>query len=143
MASNPKPKLLLIDDAAIVREPLAMSFDRRGFNVSQAANGIDGLATLKSAVTPFDLIILDYAMPEMDGIAFLNALNQYPALQQIPVIMLTDNNKNEIVKDAAALGVKGYLLKSTVNLDEIEKLIKEIISQSKLTKSTGGRSQGS
>jgi CheY-like chemotaxis protein len=80
-------RMLLVDDDDDLRQSLAELLVEEGFQVTQAVDGRDALARL--ANEPIDLILLDYMMPEMDGLAFREAQCAHPRLAQIPVILLT------------------------------------------------------
>lgn len=80
-------KLLVVDDEPSTREMLRRRLQRLGFEISEAENGRDALAKLKQS--PFDLVLLDIVMPELDGFQTLEYMRSDPALRHIPVIMLT------------------------------------------------------
>ena len=80
--------VLVVDDEAIIRECIQIGLETyRGWKVLQADTGITGLARAKEEQP--DVILLDVSMPEMDGIATLQELQQDEATRHIPVIMLT------------------------------------------------------
>ena len=81
------PRILSIDDSKTIRLLLARLFRPFACELMEAANGEEGLA-VASRENP-DLIILDYNMPVMDGIAMLRKMREDPALKRTPVIMLT------------------------------------------------------
>lgn len=80
-------RVLLVDDDEDLRQSLADLLLEEGLEVIQAVDGRDALARL--AEVPVDLILLDYMMPEMDGLAFRQVQRAHPKLAQIPVILLT------------------------------------------------------
>lgn len=63
LATDRKRKALVVDDSLVVRKSLAMALKKKGFDVSQAVNGLDGLKQLKQ--TLFDLVLCDFLMPGM------------------------------------------------------------------------------
>ena len=67
-------KILIVEDHAEVREPLAMLLHHEGFEARRAANGSEALALL-ALETP-DLILLDMIMPKMDGLTLLELLRR-------------------------------------------------------------------
>jgi CheY-like chemotaxis protein len=79
--------VLLVDDDEDLRQSLAELLGEEGFRVTQAVNGKDALKRL--AVELVDVILLDYMMPEMDGLAFSRAQRAHPGFAHIPVILLT------------------------------------------------------
>ena len=129
MVLKSRPKILIVDDAAIIREPLARALEESGYRVIQSPDGDDAIHQLVSAVNQFDVIILDYGLPKMDGIAFLKQMREEEAWVKIPVIMLTESGQDTVVNEAVALGVKGYLLKSSFTLDELDQIIRSQLTE--------------
>ena len=110
--------ILVVDDMNIFREPIAAALRHRGYSTQCAANGVEALQQVH-ANRP-DLILLDVAMPEMDGITFLSKIKAEPGpLSKIPVILLTAVAERDYILQAAKLGVRDYLLKSRFSLDEL------------------------
>ena len=110
-------KILIVDDMAIVRDPIAAALQQAGYETLCARNGREALE-LARAQHP-DLILLDISMPVMDGMSCLIALRRDQATNDTPVLMLTETTARDVVAQAAQLGVQGYLLKSTFSLDEM------------------------
>jgi CheY-like chemotaxis protein len=109
--------ILVVDDMPIFRDPIAASLRLAGFATVCAANGKEALAA--AAVHRPDVILLDVAMPVMDGIACLRELRANPTLVKIPVILLTAMSDKRYVVEAGKLGVQDYLLKSAFSMQEL------------------------
>lgn len=124
-------RIMVVDDMAIVREPIAASLNDAGFEVKQAGNGREALLMLKDWVP--DVILLDLAMPEVDGLTFLGMIRERPALKKIPVILLTAVSDRPAVQKAALLGVRDYLLKSSFSLKDMLARVKKYVDQSTST----------
>lgn len=103
------PRILSIDDSKTIRLLLARLFRPFACELMEAANGEEGLA-VASRENP-DLIILDYNMPVMDGIAMLRKMREDPGLKRTPVIMLTAESGPESLATVARLGVRDYVTK--------------------------------
>jgi len=102
-------KVLIVDDSASMRQMIAFTLTRAGFEVAQGVNGKDGLAQL--AKYQPNLIITDLNMPEMDGIEFIRQLRALSGSRLTPVLMLTtesDAAKKQAGKNA---GASGWLVK--------------------------------
>lgn len=92
-ADEHRTKILVVEDAAIVRDPIAASLRLAGYKTLSAANGSDGLQLLRHERP--DLVLLDLAMPVMDGVAFLQHLRADPILASTPVIVLSGTPEAE------------------------------------------------
>jgi two-component system cell cycle response regulator len=101
--------LLVVDDNAINRLMLSRHIERQGHTAAVAENGIQALEMLRSQ--PFDLVLLDIMMPEMDGYAVLETLKADPALRDIPVIMISALDELDSVVRCIELGAQDYLPK--------------------------------
>jgi HD-like signal output (HDOD) protein/CheY-like chemotaxis protein len=112
-----KNHILLVDDAAICREPVAYFLTKSGYNVTCAANGREALDAIQS--TPPDLILLDLLMPVMDGLSLLRTLHGLKPQIKIPVLLLTAVSDKKHILEAAKLGVSGYMLKTRFSLDDL------------------------
>lgn len=80
--------LLLVEDNDDVREMMALALQLDGHTVHAVANGREALASLKDGVEPC-LILMDLMMPVMNGWEFRAALQQDPALREIPVVVVS------------------------------------------------------
>lgn len=103
------PLILSVDDSTTVRSLLARLFRPFACELCEASNGEEGLAV--AAEKRPDLILLDYNMPVLDGIAMLRRLREDPVLKRTPVIMLTAESGPESMATVARLGVRDYVTK--------------------------------
>ncbi len=120
-----KEKVLLVDDEREFTQILSERMVSRGVDVDTAASGIE--AVQKAKDVPYDAIILDLAMPEMDGIDTLKHLLEMNA--DLQVIMLTGYATAQKGIEALELGAMDVLEKPT----EIQKLM-ETIQRAKANK---------
>ena len=109
--------ILIADDMAVFREPIAAALRAHGYQTLCAADGKQALA-LMARQTP-DLVLLDLSMPVLDGYQTLQAMKADPGLARIPVILLTAFSDRDQILKAAELGVRDYLLKSQFSLREL------------------------
>jgi two-component system cell cycle response regulator len=117
-------KILAVDDSKAIRMVIQGAFSTCDCDLSEAANGEEGLA-LAVREKP-DLILLDITMPVMDGVAMLAALRRDPQLKKIPVIVMSAESSRENVANRARLGVNDYLakpFKEQVLLDAVRKIV--------------------
>ncbi len=101
-------KVLVIDDAEVIRTYLQSLLPTRGYDVLLAADGPAALALLEGGTRP-DVIICDIMMPQMDGIETLRRIKALDA--SLPVIMLSVVGKAGTVVEAMNLGAADYLNK--------------------------------
>src|SRR5687767_13301151 len=106
--------VLVVDDMAIFRDPIAASLRLAGYETLCAADGAEALQVTRDRRP--NLVLLDLAMPKVDGITFLKQLRADPAVAGTPVILLTAISERKSVLAAAELGVSDYLLKSRFTL---------------------------
>jgi len=109
--------ILVVDDDPACRELLRRILPRSGHVVVVATNGKDALTAISEH--PPQLILLDLAMPQMDGLTFLRNLREMPQYANTPVILCTAIANRDIVRIAASLGVKDYLLKSEYTIQTL------------------------
>jgi CheY-like chemotaxis protein/HD-like signal output (HDOD) protein len=115
--------ILVVDDMAVFREPIAASLRLAGYETLCAADGVEALElTLKHQP---ELILLDVSMPRMDGLTFLKRLRSEPTIAKTRVMLLTALSEKDHVLTAATLGVRDYLLKSRFRLTDLLDRIKK------------------
>lgn len=102
-------RILVIDDDDLVREQLMGWFEREGYEVAEAA---DGLAGVEHALAqPPDLIVCDIAMPEMSGYEVLENVRGHSHTTTMPFIFLTGQSDKSFVRHGMELGADDYLTK--------------------------------
>jgi PAS domain S-box-containing protein len=107
-------KVLVVDDNAASRQILEKILESFSFEVTLAASGEEGLAELENAGKdePFDLVIMDWKMPGMDGIEASKRIKHHKDLGKIPpIILVTGYGREETMQQAEQLGLEGFLLK--------------------------------
>lgn len=102
-------RLLIVDDNRVNRLLLSRSVELLGYTATVAENGRAAMDMLRTS--PFDLMLLDIEMPEMDGFEVLEAINLEPALQDIPVIVTSSVEGVENIVRCIDLGAEDYLPK--------------------------------
>lgn len=104
------PRVLVVDDDAMLRSSVAEILAEAGYETVEADNGVNALNRLKEDAN-FDVVLTDMKMPEMDGPALLNELRtHYP---DISVIMMTGQGTIDTAVQAMREGAVNYLLKPT------------------------------
>ena len=102
-------RILVVDDNEINRDMLSRRLVRQGYTPVTAQNGREALERLRAE--PFDLVLLDILMPEMNGYQVLEQLKRDPDLRHIPVIMISALDEIESVVRCIEIGAEDYLPK--------------------------------
>jgi len=103
-------RALIIDDSKTIRMILKQALHEFGFEVIEAANGEEGLRRLRENPNT-DVITVDWNMPVMDGLTFVQAVRSDAKLNQLPLIMVTTKNDLEQVTEALKAGANEYIMK--------------------------------
>lgn len=102
-------KVLIVDDAASMRQMVSFTLKRGGYEVLEAENGQDALNKLQSESA--DLVITDLNMPVMDGITLIQNLRRMPAMKSKPILMLTTEGLASKKEQGKAAGASGWVIK--------------------------------
>jgi adenylate cyclase len=109
MPSSSPGRLLVVDDNKVNRLLLGRSLEQQGHSVEMAENGRLALEMLRSK--PFDLVLLDIEMPEMDGYQVLERVTSDLKLRDIPIIMTSSLEALDSVVKCIEMGAEDYLTK--------------------------------
>jgi len=101
-------RVLYIDDDAGIRRLAARALERRGYRMTVAETGSEGV--VKAAAERFDLIAVDHYMPGMDGLETLEALRRLP--DPPPVVYVTGSEEGRIAVAALKAGAADYVVKT-------------------------------
>jgi len=107
-------KVLVVDDNGTSRDILREMLESFTFEVTVAASGSEGITELENTPEdrPFELVIMDWKMPGMDGIEASRRIKAHEGLSKIPAIVLvTAYGREEIMQQADEVGLEGFLLK--------------------------------
>lgn len=103
-------KALVIDDAKAMRIILKQIVESIGGQVEEAGNGKEGLAKLKS-MGQADLVLVDWNMPEMNGLDFVRAVRADATYRKLPIMMVTTETEASQMGKALAAGANEYVTK--------------------------------
>ena len=117
--------VLVIDDVPVFRDVVQHALAAAGHVVLTANNGAEGLKRLES--DKVDLVLLDLAMPEMDGVSFLRRLRADKQFDALPVLVVTALSESSQVREARQMGALGPLLKSRFSLRDLLKSVAAIL----------------
>ncbi len=106
-AGTTRPRVLVVDDEASIRDLLAKTLALAEYDVDVAPDGRSALERMR--MYPYDLLIADLKMPGMDGLTVIREAKRYKG--DLPVIIITGFSTEQSAIEAVNLGVAGYLTK--------------------------------
>ena len=121
-------RILVIDDEKNIRFMIAQCLEQEGYVVELAVDGEHGLE--KSAVSEYDLVLLDIKLPGMDGVEVLHQMREIHI--ELPVIMITAHGTIETAVETMKLGAVDYLQKPFTP-DEIIAVVERVMARQNLS----------
>ncbi len=103
--------ILIVDDSDMVRTQLRNDLVKAGHTTFEAGNGFEGLKMLEGNSKNIELIFCDVNMPEMDGLTMCRELHKDPALNKIPIFMLTTQTSSAMKAEGKESGVIAWVVK--------------------------------
>jgi CheY-like chemotaxis protein len=105
-------RLLIIGDSPLVRRMYGLAFSRREHELVEVENGSQALDALAGASNPFEVILLDLRMPDMDRATFLRTVRRTALFRDIPIIVTTaEPESSELLQEVRTLGIDGVVRK--------------------------------
>jgi two-component system chemotaxis response regulator CheY len=123
-------RILVVEDSPLVQRMYGLVFPRREHELIAVDNGRKALKALySSSTTPYNLILLDLRMPDMDGVEFIRELRAAPTLSRIPIVLTTaEPDQSVLMIQARALGVTAVVRKPW-KPQELRDLVQLIVKQ--------------
>lgn len=118
-------RILLVEDDRFLRRACEASLRQRGYTVTTAGDGEEGLRLARSERP--DLVLLDMLMPKLSGLEALRALRNEDGTRAIPVVILSNSSREEDVQEVSALGISGYFVKSNLSLQELGEKVDRLL----------------
>jgi DNA-binding NtrC family response regulator len=94
--------VLVVDDEALIRWTLVEALGERGYDLKEAGDGRSAIAAVEAALDPFDVVLLDYRLPDSADLRLLGTLKRLAPTTRI--IMVTAHNNPELTQGATAMG---------------------------------------
>jgi two-component system chemotaxis response regulator CheY len=104
-------RALVIDDSKAIRIILRKLLGELGFEVAEAADGREALQHLNGPMGPFDLALVDWNMPEMNGLEFVREVRGQGGHEDLTMVMVTTETESGQVVRALAAGATEYIMK--------------------------------
>src|SRR5215813_12686937 len=133
MTSQTPLTILIVDDSPEDRAVCSRFLKRHpaaAYTCIEAVSGTEGLALYRSARP--DCLVLDFNLPDMDGLQFLAAMQATPQPQSCPVVLLTGQGSEQIAVQALHFGAQDYLVKGDISADLLHRTITNTIDKFRL-----------
>lgn len=117
--------ILAVDDSASMRQMVSFTLKGAGYEVVEAADGVEALNIAKSRSV--NLVITDVNMPNMDGITLIRELRALPSYKFTPLLMLTTESGSDKKQQGKAAGATGWIVKP-FNPEQLLNTVKKVIS---------------
>jgi len=125
--SRSRANVLVVDDSITTRTLERHILERNGHAVRLASDGQEALALLRTQ--RFDIVVADVEMPRLDGIGLVRAMREDPALEPIPVILVTSRDAESDRRRGLAAGAQAYIVKGRFDQDVLLATIRELLTQ--------------
>ena len=104
-------KLLVVDDSSVTRKIIMAVADALNMETEEASDGIEAIEMLSERPGDFDLVLLDWNMPDKSGYDVLVEIKSNSELSEIPVMMVTTEGQKSSIVAAIKAGAANYLTK--------------------------------
>jgi two-component system chemotaxis response regulator CheY len=119
--------ILIVDDEVDCRRPLATLLKCEGYEVHEAGNGLEGMEALNRR--DYDMVLLDLAMPVMDGVQMLQGIRKQAKWANLPVFLVTAQHETQLLRNARAIGIQEYIFKGDTPFMKMLELIKRHLGE--------------
>ena len=130
MESEKKYKVILVDDDDFLINMYATKFNSNNIEIEACKSGPVLIEKLKAGLKA-GLILLDIVMPDISGLEALKKIREEKLADDIPIVMLTNQNDQNDINEAKRLDVAGYIVKSAATPSEVVEEVIRIIEEAK------------
>lgn len=135
--SKDHPTIMVVEDETLLLQAITKKLKLSNLDVISCASGQQAVDYLNNLDELPDAVWLDYYLKDMNGLAFMQAVKENAQWSTIPVVVVSNSASPDKVNNMLALGVKKYILKAEYRLDEIIKMMLEMIRDSAQASSAG------
>ena len=122
-------KILIVEDDRLLATMYKQKFEKDGYEVSTAFDGVEGLKKIREEKPT--LVLLDIMMPKMHGLEVLEETKRDPETKDIPIVLLTNLARGEEdINRGLELGAIAYLVKSQLRPSQVVAKVKELLTAS-------------
>ena|SRR3989344_1796972 len=123
--------VMIIEDEEALLQAISQKLTKSGFETITCTTATQALNYLKELRRLPDVIWLDYYLEDMDGLEFMNKMNENPEWKKLPVVVVSNSASPQKVQSMMDRGVKRYLLKADYQLKEIADILLEYTKNGK------------
>lgn len=105
------PKAMVVDDSKAIRMILAKTLRELGYQICEAANGKEALSVFEQESPDISLVLVDWNMPQMDGLEFVKRFRSNPHNSSVVLVMVTTETEVEQMIRALEAGANEYVMK--------------------------------
>jgi DNA-binding response OmpR family regulator len=124
---DPKKFIMVIEDNEILGGLISKTLTTEGFEVALYTNGVQGWAALQARQP--DILLLDIILPEKSGYEILEDMHKADMLSKVPTIIVSNSGEPVQVSRSLALGVRDYIVKADLSVDEVLGKVKRYLSE--------------
>jgi CheY-like chemotaxis protein len=122
-----QPRVLMVEDHPDIAGLYQLKLQLEGYRVAVASDGEAGLSMARSLMP--DLILLDIHMPLLDGLQVLAALRDDEATDGVPVVVCSEDDSPQLMKEARRLGAVAYLVKANLLPSRLSQTVGDVLGQ--------------
>jgi two-component system chemotaxis response regulator CheY len=115
-------KAMVVDDSRAMRMILAKILRELSFEVKEASNGLEALVAIQEGWRDIELILVDWNMPEMNGLELVKEIRKDPSLASLVIVMVTTETEMDQMMLALTAGANEYVMKPFTREILVEKL---------------------
>jgi CheY-like chemotaxis protein len=123
----PQLRVLMVEDHPDIADLYQLKLQLEGYRVAIASDGAAGLKLARSLMP--DLILLDIHVPHLDGLQVLAALREDEATDGVPVVICTEDDNPQLIKEAQRLGAVAYLVKANLLPSRLSRTVGDVLHQ--------------
>lgn len=119
--------IALVEDDLFIQDLTSIKLREVKYEVKAVSTGEELLSLLSSENV--DLVLLDLDLPDVPGIEILNKIRGSEKFKNTPVIIYSNNDNPEIIKEVTAVGVQGFFTKATTAFEDLHNHIKTLLGE--------------
>lgn len=120
-----KKKIMIVEDDTVLANAIKLSLENEGYELILATDGEEAERMIKEEIP--DLVLLDLLLPIKNGFEILKIIRQDPATKNISVVVLTNFEQETSINEGKKLGVKDYIVKANIDIQDIPAIVKKYL----------------